>query len=108
MIYVATFHGDIGELPPIAAHTLEECLFLIRKTHDYGKRQSNDGFRTNEYITPDPEDDKIEVWEFDPQTHKGRVICGFFGWHWTRPEGAFEMILPGNDKSLMDLAMEDY
>lgn len=120
-MYVATFHGDIADKAPIAAHSLEDCLRLIQESYDYGKMvdeiiSENETWTT--YVTPDPEDDKIEIWEYDPENLVHRVVWGFWGWHWQMPEftnddfvetrdGSGQGIMPGNSKSLYELAMEE-
>lgn len=58
--------------------------------------------------TPDPEDDKIEVWELDIENCSCQVVWGFWGWHWRMPEHLEEQgTIPGCPKPLYDLAMEE-
>jgi hypothetical protein len=64
-------------------------------------------------IGPDPEDDRIVVWEVLDTGHK-KPIWHFSGWHWDpdahdlfehpEPQGK----LPGHSKSLYEEVMEDY
>ena len=55
--------------------------------------------------TPDPEDDRILVWEILPTGHK-KVVEHFSGWHWNADEfGIEQMTLPGDDAPLINLAM---
>ncbi|MDE1867794.1 MAG: hypothetical protein KGI08_08825, partial [Thaumarchaeota archaeon] len=114
--YVATFHGDLdGEYPPIVATSLDELLKDIQELTEYGKsvvvpEETYEGKTYPEYTqwtTPDPEDDKIEIWEFDTENKSAKLVTGFFGWHWQIPEGVEQMKMPGNDKSLYELAMEE-
>ena len=59
-------------------------------------------------VTPDPEDDRIVIWELVVgETMKS--VAHFSGWHWSWDEmgGAKELILPGDTKSLYAIAMED-
>jgi hypothetical protein len=57
--------------------------------------------------TPDPEDDRIVVWELQAgETLK--AVWHFSGWHWDSEEfGLSQGTLPGDKSSLYDLAMED-
>lgn len=64
------------------------------------------------YVTPDPEDDRIVVWEVAPPYM--RAVWHFSGWHWDHEAADLvggpldQGILPGHEKSLYDLAMESY
>lgn len=57
--------------------------------------------------TPDPEDDRILVWEI-LETGHAKVVWHFSGWHWDAnefnlPQGK----LPGHEKSLYEIACFD-
>jgi uncharacterized protein (DUF3820 family) len=54
--------------------------------------------------SPDPEDDKIIIWEILPSGHR-KAIWGFFGWHWSADDYACgQGTLPGDPDSLYDIA----
>ena|SRR6266496_5551143 len=116
--YIATFHGDIEDLAPLCHRTLEGLLHRINIVYGYGTqvkdlpsthRAHRWGYddENDSFYTPDPEDDKIEIWELNTDTNECKVVWGFFGWHWTVPEGLEQGIMPDNDKSLYELAMEN-
>lgn len=112
-VYLATFHGDLErlDLPPLADSSLEGLLNQIVEITGWGTKiveEWDDEEDFTSYCSPDPEDDKVEIWEIDNEQKSARVICGFFGWHWQTPEGATEMILPGHTETLMDLVMKNY
>jgi len=97
-VYIVTFHGDL-DMDSWACHTLDEALENLAGE-----------FNGNE---PDPEDDRILVWEVDPPMM--RVVWHFSGWHWSywcddQVGGPLDQgKLPGHDQSLYNEAMgEDY
>lgn len=104
-VYVAYFYGDL-EIAPMADSSLEDLLNEIVKETGWGRKIPNYDQRT--HYTPDPEDDKIEIWECDGQNKTCKVVWGFYGWHWNIPVGMKQGILPGHKKSLYELAMEGY
>lgn len=58
--------------------------------------------------TPDPEDDRILIWEVLPSLHR-KVVWHFSGWHHSQEEfGIDQGSLPGDDRSLYALALSDY
>lgn len=58
--------------------------------------------------TPDPEDDRILIWEVLPTGHK-KVVEHFSGWHWNADEfGIDQMTLPGDSQNLMAIAVAGY
>jgi hypothetical protein len=59
--------------------------------------------------TPDPEDDRILIWEVLENGHK-KVVWHFSGWHWDCEEfpGLDQGKLPSDNTNLYSLAMEDY
>jgi hypothetical protein len=79
------------------------CLeYPIEDHTDFG------GETTEGRSTPDPEHDRILIWEILPSGHK-KVLEHFSGWHWNADEfGIPQMTLPGDEKPLIDLAMQDY
>jgi hypothetical protein len=113
--YIATFHGDL-DLLPLVDSSLVGLLDQIVRLTGWGECHSEEwsdkaGYHSYDYyITPDPEDDKVEIWEIDLVNKTAEIVSGFWGWHWSPPNGDYElqMILPGHTKSLYDLAMEDY
>jgi hypothetical protein len=58
--------------------------------------------------TPDPEDDRILIWEVLPSGHK-KVVWHFSGWHWDSQEfyGLGQGTLLGDEKDLCSIALED-
>lgn len=114
-VYLATFHGDLErneDLHPLADSSLEGLLSQIVDLTGWGTKHIEQDTDEDEqyvyYVTPDPEDDKVEIWEIDSEEKSAKIICGFFGWHWQIPEDAEQMILPGHTKTLYELAMEGY
>jgi hypothetical protein len=60
--------------------------------------------KDGERYTPDPEDDRILIWE-RPDTEPDKVVWHFSGWHWDAEEfGIPQGKLPHDDKSLYELA----
>lgn len=54
--------------------------------------------------TPDPEDDRILIWEITDTGHR-KVVWHFSGWHWDPSEyGLPQGILPGDVETLYKLA----
>jgi hypothetical protein len=104
--FVATFHGDIDEFPPIVGTSLEEVLIEMRNLHGFGLKCDCEDFEEpciDHYQTPDPEDDKIEVWEYDTEKKTSKIVWGFWGWHWTMPDDMEQGRMPGHSKSLYEL-----
>ncbi|MBU2556138.1 MAG: hypothetical protein KKF98_16935 [Bacteroidetes bacterium] len=57
--------------------------------------------------TPDPEDDRILIWEFQSDG-SAKVVWHFSGWHWDADEfGLPQGQLPGDNESLYKLACDD-
>lgn len=67
----------------------------------------NEDFLEAHRRTPDPEDDRIVVWEFTNNESR-KAVWAFCGWHWDLDElGLTEQgKLPGDTNSLYDIAME--
>ena len=65
---------------------------------------------------PDPEDDRIVVWEFDTNTSppQAKVVWVFNGWHWHHDvlpgmeDGYVNSALPGCDLSLYQMTCKFY
>jgi len=116
--YFATFHGDLEmneNLSPLVDSTLEGLLNQIVELTGWGtvihEKDQNDFWHEYDYCcTPDPEDDKVEIWEIDGENGTAKIVSGFWGWHWNPPDGNYDlqMVLPGHTKTLYELAMEDY
>ena len=117
MIYVAIFDGDISQNPPIAGRSLYEVLHRIQDIYGYGKKVNE--IEPNHYahrwgfdpeddsiFTPDPEDDKIEVWEVSAEKGTVKPVWGFWGWHWTIPENCEQGKMPNHEKSLYEEAVD--
>jgi hypothetical protein len=57
--------------------------------------------------TPDPEDDRILIWEVLPSGHR-KVVWHFSGWHWDAEEfGLDQGALPGDNLPLYAIALAD-
>lgn len=125
-LYLVLYYGDIEEgrhiwtktdhkIEPYRANqrvftslelALEEIAadFPIEKHLDWDNKWDHTYRRT----TPDPEDDRIVVWELIPD-HIMRPVWRFSGWHWSDsqymnfPQGT----LPGDKHSLYAIAMGD-
>lgn len=125
-VYVIQYFGDllrrwdndqddymqVSPIPAPVFTTLDDALQWLVDEENFGQYAPND--EGNEYpITPDPEDDRIVIWEFTPG-ERGKVVWHFSGWHWVHdasdlPGGPLEQgILPGNSRSLYELAVDDY
>ncbi len=111
--YIAFFAGDIAHLAPLSGQNLDQVLVRIRDEYGYGKsipESEQDGYTYQDIVTPDPEDDKIEVWELDTDTGKCKIVWGFWGWYWGTEwseSGLDQGIIPGNNKSLYEIAMTE-
>jgi hypothetical protein len=58
-------------------------------------------------LTPDPEDDRILIWEVLPSGHR-KVVWAFSGWHWNDEDHACgQGTLPGDDDTLYGIAIRD-
>lgn len=108
MQYLGDLERD-QNLHKTAHRSLDDALQEIAK--HFGQAVTEDDYT---YITtPDPEDDRILVLENDP-TNGVKAVWHFSGWHWDPdcsdwPGGPLPQgTLPGHDKSLYALAMDDY
>jgi len=106
-LYVVECEGDLHSLSgtmvfDMTTHaTLGAALAVIDA--EYPRDPDEPSGRS----TPDPEDDRILVWEVLPTGHR-RAVWGFFGWHHSSDE--FDCgpgTLPGDDEDLYSLAMKD-
>lgn len=87
----------LGDAKGLSGHqSLEEALAHLAS--EYPK--DGDGDRS----TPDPEDDRILIWEVLPTGHK-KVVWHFSGWHWDADEFGLEQgCLADDEESLYALA----
>jgi hypothetical protein len=109
-LYIVEFRGDLHD-PPAAYLTLDGALDALHVRFGRSDVDPDDGF-VSYPDSPDPEDDRIIVWEATPgQTC--RAVWHFSGWHWQTdaadlPGGPLEQgVLPGHDRPLYDLAAQD-
>lgn len=118
-VFVLDFYGDLITLrpecrEPMVFHTLESAKDKILEMFVQDDPNAPAG-TINLQLLPDPEDDRILVYEANPDTGKVMVRWRFCGWHWPRDD------MPGmdisNDEltlkngkviSLYDIAMSDY
>ena len=56
---------------------------------------------------PDPEDDRILIWEVLPSGHK-KVVWHFSGWHWMEQEYGEQGKYKGHEKRVYEEMIEDY
>lgn len=118
-MYLVEYNGDIERGRPVwegqdyvfkrwiaqngVFNTLDETLDAIAQDFPL---VNDDGVPVRQ--TPDPEDDRIVVWELETGKKKTPVVA-FVGWHWSMTDlpGAIDMTLPGDEMTLYDIAMED-
>ena len=87
--------------------SLDETLEYLSSEFPIKLSENLDGERNASRATPDPEDDRILVWEVLPSGHR-RAVWGFFGWHFNQDEFACgQGALPGDEKSLYTIACHD-
>lgn len=92
ILFLLTLEGDLPDrIPgPLAFATRDEAFALIER------------------LEPDPEDDRILLWEVLPSGHR-KVIWHCSGWHWA--EDAWDSLdqghLPGHNTSLYHEIMKD-
>lgn len=111
--YVVEVMGDLDD-DWCSFPTLSQALNHVKVTYSGDKQPSEDydGNPTEAYPTPDPEDDRILVWEVVDGHSK--VVWQFSGWHWNHIyvniDGSFveQGTLPGHPDTLYNLAMKDY
>src|SRR5437016_4716182 len=110
-VFILEFNGDLPvNRPecrvPYAFYSLEDALAKVR---DLFVKPGRDEFEEYDLTTlPDPEDDRIVVYEANPETSNVKAVWAFCGWHWDITEFELEQgKLPGMDKSLYALAMEE-
>jgi hypothetical protein len=107
-LYLIEELGDLNG--PLQAYpTLNGALAALAAR--FGQKVTNaDG--EEYYDTPDPEDDRIIVWEATPG-EVCKAVWHFSGWHWDHeasdlPGGPLEQgVLPGCERSLYELAVDD-
>lgn len=103
-MYLVQCYGDLPLLrpecaQPVAFNELVDAYTWIMKNAD----------------DPDPEDDRIVIWEICPEAEPSfKAVAHFSGWHWKNdasdlPGGPLlQMVLPGDTIPLIDLVMLRY
>jgi len=72
-------------------HSFEDALAWLRDNIGY----------------PDPEDDRMLIWEVLPSEHK-KVVWHFSGWHWDADEfGIPQGKYPSDEESVYAMCMKD-
>lgn len=114
-MFLVLYYGDIEwedrNVKPWKAHqhafnNLDEALNAIAEDFPFEDVPFSEGESVRR--TPDPEDDRIVVWEINPG-EKMIPVWTFCGWHWSSDDlGLGQGTLPGDDKSLYEIAMGDY
>lgn len=91
----------LGDLDGVTLHdTLEAALAALALEYPIN---AETGART----TPDPEDDRILIWEILPTSHK-KVVWHFSGWHFDVDEYGLEQgSLPADSRPLYQIACEE-
>lgn len=90
--------------------SLDETLAYMATEFPIEKHELLGG---EEYVarsTPDPEDDKILIWEVLPSAHR-KIVWGFLGWHYTNSQDEHacgQGMLPGDETSLFDQALKEH
>jgi hypothetical protein len=105
MKYMVEYLGDIkGRW---FFETLDLALAKISKDFPCKNEEYDDWAGTTIVSdTPDPEDDRILVWEILPTGHS-KVVWHFSGWHWDSQEfGIPQGSLPGATESLYSIALK--
>lgn len=107
-VYVTEFFGDLRD-PMVAHPTLDAALESLKQRFGVRVRNADGDAYWN---APDPEDDRIVIWEATPG-EVCKAVWHFSGWHWASeaddlpggplPQGR----LPGFRRSLYEVAMED-
>jgi len=88
--------------------SLDETLAYLATEFPIDDTEDLGGVIHTSRSSPDPEDDRIVVWEVLPSGHR-KPVWGFFGWHFSADDYACgQGSLPGDDASLYDLAMREY
>lgn len=89
--YMIQCEGDLDKYPPIHCNSLKSALKIIE-----------------EYLPqPDPEDDRILVWEILESGHK-KVVWHCSGWHWPFDyEGLEQGCLIGHNESYYYERLQD-
>lgn len=113
-IYLIQYFGDLERDRGPCMKTFSSLLDALSWLHHnegWGKYIKNADYE-EWYETPDPEDDRILIWELAPEKI-GKVVWHFSGWHWSSDANEFvggplpQGKLPGFDKTLYELAMDD-
>lgn len=104
-LYVFECDGDMHSASgtfafDLTVHASLDAAFAILEA-EYPRTRDDPGqFRE----TPDPEDDRILLWEVLPSGHR-KVVWAFTGWHHSSDEFACgQGRIPGDPKDLYDLA----
>lgn len=120
MLYLVNYYGDIesgkkvweGPLISWEANgksfrSLDDALIAIATDFPLAYDERVDEAPHRE--TPDPEDDRIVVWELD-EGKAMKAVWAFCGWHWTLDELNLKEQgwLPGDKHSLYDLARKRF
>lgn len=113
-IYVIKAEGDVYSLSGRAVidgkwfTSLEGALEHLSSEYPFEEEILEDGTTFRKRSTPDPEDDKIEIYEVLPSGHS-KPVWGFYGWHYsTENSPVGQCSLPGDSEDLYTLAVRDY
>lgn len=116
-VFVLDFYGDLPTKrpdcrEPLVFHTLEAAKDKIFEMFVQDNPDAPAG-AINLQLLPDPEDDRILVYEANPDTGRVLVRWCMNGWHWPNDDmpGMKEsndiLVKNGRSLSLYDLAMQE-
>jgi hypothetical protein len=119
-VHIVEFKGDLprtrnkdGCDKPHAFYNLNEALAFLIELFLKDAEPDEDGPGMYYPHLPDPEDDRIIVWEAHPDSGEVKAVWQFSGWHWEHdaadlpggplPQGK----LPGLSATLYELATRE-
>lgn len=112
-VFILEFNGDLPiNRPecrnPYAFYNLRDALLKVKEMFVKVEIDAH-GPLYDLSTLPDPEDDRIVVYEANPDTNEVKAVWAFCGWHWNISELGLEKetLLPGMEKTLYELAMEN-
>ena len=107
--YVIEFLGDLeGDWDNSIHESLDRALEGLSALYPVDTYEEHGvGLPEERRQTPDPEDDRILIWEVLQSGHR-KVVWHFSGWHFDQEEYGPQGTLPGDGNTLYALAMAEY